>query len=127
MLRKRSGRPISYRRYDGLWNRVRENLPWAKELEVTTSSITETVHAHVRQLFGETVERVYVGQHHEDTAVLTHLRGDVIEALMTVTGEPHLLARNQRPQASPVDSRPALFSGRGQSSLMDQVDRSPER
>ncbi|MFD0360079.1 hypothetical protein ACFQZZ_01275 [Nocardia sp. GCM10030253] len=56
-------------------------------MEVTTYSITETVRAHVRQLFGETVERVYVGQHREDTAVLTHLRGDVIEALMTITGE----------------------------------------
>ncbi|MGK8486722.1 hypothetical protein [Nocardia asiatica] len=85
VLRKRNGRPISYRHYDGLWNRVRER---AKELEVTTYSITETVRAHVRQLFGETVERVYVEQHHEGTAVLTHLRGDVIEALMTITGEP---------------------------------------
>ncbi|WP_433685387.1 recombinase family protein [Nocardia sp. CA-119907] len=56
VLRKRNGRPISYRRYDGLWNRVRENLPWAKEWEVTTYSITETVRAHVRQLFGEAVE-----------------------------------------------------------------------
>ncbi|WP_181723086.1 site-specific integrase [Nocardia gipuzkoensis] len=101
VLRKRSGRPISYRRYDGLWNRVRENLPWARELEVTTYSITETVRAHVRQLFGETVERAYVGQHDEDTAVLTHLRGDVIEALMTITGEPHPLARSKRPPGSP--------------------------
>ncbi|MBF6168592.1 hypothetical protein IU486_28145 [Streptomyces gardneri] len=101
MLRKRNGRPISYRRYDGLWNRVRENLPWADELEVTTYSITETVRAQVCQLFGETVERAYVGQHHEGTAVLTHLRGDVIEALMTITGEPHPLARKKRPQASP--------------------------
>ncbi|MGQ4601233.1 hypothetical protein [Nocardia sp. R6R-6] len=66
VLRKRNGRPISRRRYDGLWNRVCENLPWAEELEVTTYSITETVRAHVRQLFGETVERVYVGQHHDD-------------------------------------------------------------
>ncbi len=83
-----------------MWKRVRENLPWARELEVTTYSITETVRAHVRQLFGETVERVYVGQRHEDTAVLTHLRGDVIEALMTITGEPHPLARTKRRQAS---------------------------
>ncbi|MGY1900828.1 site-specific integrase [Nocardia gipuzkoensis] len=101
VLRKRNGRPISYRRYDGLWSRVRENLPWAQELEVTTYSITETVRAHVRQLFGETVERVYVGQHHDDTAVLTHLRGDVIEALMMITGEPHPLARNRRSPRSP--------------------------
>ncbi|WP_280261932.1 site-specific integrase [Nocardia abscessus] len=102
VLRKRNGRPISYRRYDGLWNRVRENLPWARELEVTTYSITETVRANVRQLFGETVERAYVGQHHEDTAVLTHLRGDIIEALMTITGEPHPLARTECPQGSPI-------------------------
>lgn len=101
VLRKRNGRPISYRRYDGLWKRVRENLPWAKELEVTTYSVTETVRVHVRQLFGETVERVYIGQHHDDTAVLTHLRGDVIEALMTITGEPHPLARTKRPGSSP--------------------------
>lgn len=57
--------------------------------------------AHVRQLFGETIERIYIGQHHEDTAVLTHLRGDVVEALMTITGEPHPLARSRRPQGSP--------------------------
>ncbi|NKY25877.1 hypothetical protein [Nocardia gamkensis] len=101
VLRKRNGRAISYRRYDGLWKRERENLPWARESEVTTYSITETVRAHVRQLFGETVERVYVGQHHDDTAVLTHLRGDVIEALMTITGEPHPLARTKRSQVSP--------------------------
>ncbi|MFI2281384.1 tyrosine recombinase XerC [Nocardia beijingensis] len=101
VLRERNGRPISYRRYDGLWKRVRENLPWAQELEVTTYSITETVRVHVRQLFGETVERVYIGQHHDDTAVLTHLRGDVIEALMTITGEPHPLARSKRSQGSP--------------------------
>lgn len=70
-------------------------------MEATTYSITETVRAHVRQLFDETVERAYVGQHDDDTAVLTHLRGDVIEALMTITGEPHPLARNKRSQNSP--------------------------
>ncbi|MEU2042230.1 hypothetical protein [Nocardia niwae] len=101
VLRKRNGQPISRRRYDGLWDRVRDNLPWAQESEVTTSSITQTVRAHVRQLFGETVERVYVGQHHEDTAVLTHLRGDVIEALMTITGEHHPLARIKRAHRAP--------------------------
>ncbi|UAK31438.1 MBL fold metallo-hydrolase [Nocardia asteroides] len=44
---------------------------------------------------------VVVGEHHEDTAVLTHLRGDVIEALMTITGEPHPLARIKRPHHTP--------------------------
>lgn len=105
VLRKRNGRPISRRRYDGLWDRVRDNLSWAQESEVTTSSITETVRAHVRQLFGETVERVYVGQHHEDTAVLTHLRGDVIEVLMTITGESHPLARIKRAHHTPLGRR----------------------
>ncbi|WP_051022360.1 hypothetical protein [Nocardia pneumoniae] len=68
LLRKRNGRPITYRRYDALWGRIRETLPWPAELDVTTYSITETVRAHVKQLFGEKVERVYAGHHRDDVS-----------------------------------------------------------
>jgi integrase/recombinase XerC len=36
LLRYSNGRPITYRRYDGLWTRIGRHLPWARTQQVST-------------------------------------------------------------------------------------------
>jgi integrase len=36
LLRYRSGRPITYRRYDHLWKRIGEHLPWVAAQQIST-------------------------------------------------------------------------------------------
>jgi integrase/recombinase XerC len=98
LLRYRSGRPITYRRYDGLWERIGRALPWVRTQQVSIHWIRHTTLTWVERNFGYAVARAYAG--HTDSggdagATSTYVRasiGEVAAALAALTGEPHPLA-----------------------------------
>ena len=101
LLRYASGRPISARRYDYLWERLGEHLPWVKTQQVSMHWIRHTILTWVERQFGFAVAQAYAG--HEDSgrgarsmaAMATYVRAglpEVATALAALTGEPHPLA-----------------------------------
>jgi integrase/recombinase XerC len=101
LLRYATGKPITARRYDYLWNRLGEHLPWVKTQQVTAHWIRHTVLTWVERRFGFAVAQAYAG--HQDaargaramSATGTYVRAglpEVATALSVLTGEPHPLA-----------------------------------
>ncbi|MGD9527059.1 MAG: tyrosine-type recombinase/integrase [Dehalococcoidia bacterium] len=96
LLRYRIGRPITARRYDYLWSRIRDQLPWATAQQVSAHWLRHTTLTWVERRYGYAVARAYAG--HTDTSnagtTATYIRADVQEvaaALAALTGEPHPL------------------------------------
>jgi integrase/recombinase XerC len=101
LLRYASGKPITARRYDYLWGRLGEHLPWVKTQQVTMHWIRHTILTWVERRFGFAVAQAYAG--HQDatrgaramSSTGTYVRAGLPEvaiALATLTGEPHPLA-----------------------------------
>ncbi|MEV0053512.1 site-specific integrase [Saccharopolyspora shandongensis] len=97
LLRYASGRPITARRYDYLWNRVGRHLPWSATQQISIHWIRHTTLKWVERNFGYAVARAYAGhtdRGHEPSATTTYIRADLDEvatALSALTGEPHPL------------------------------------
>jgi integrase/recombinase XerC len=101
LLRYATGKPITARRYDYLWNRLGEHLPWVKTQQVSTHWIRHTILTWVERRFGFAVAQAYAG-HQDDargaramSATGTYVRAglpEVATALSVLTGEPHPLA-----------------------------------
>ncbi|SHL54355.1 Site-specific recombinase XerD [Pseudonocardia thermophila] len=108
LLRYRDGRPITVRRYDYLWNRVGQHLPWAAAQGITAHWLRHTTLTWVERNFGYAVARAFAG--HEGGlagagVTATYVRADLDEvaaALSALTGEPHPLA----PTTASVSSGP---------------------
>jgi integrase len=97
LLRYRNGNPITARRYDYLWSRIRHHLPWAAAQQVSTHWLRHTTLTWVERRFGYAVARAYAGHADSSSAgtTATYIRADVHEvaaALAALTGEPHPLA-----------------------------------
>ncbi|NUS42709.1 MAG: tyrosine-type recombinase/integrase [Mycobacteriaceae bacterium] len=97
LLRYRNGRPITRRRYDGLWTRIGLELPWVEKQQITTHWLRHTTLKWVERNFGFAVARAYAGHAggKSDGATPTYVVADLDEialALATLTGEPHPLA-----------------------------------
>jgi hypothetical protein len=115
LLRYATGKPITARRYDYLWNRLGEHLPWVKTQQVTTHWIRHTILTWVERRFGFAVAQAYAG-HQEATrgsramsATGTYVRAglpEVATALAVLTGERHPLAPEGA--GARADSSPAL-------------------
>jgi integrase/recombinase XerC len=99
LLRYADGRPVTYRRYDGLWVRIGRHLPWARAQQISTHWLRHTTLTWVERNFGFAVAHAYAG--HTDgagdtgTATSTYVRATLAEvaaALAALTGEPHPLA-----------------------------------
>src|SRR5580692_5015396 len=98
LLRYRNGRPITSRRYDGLWARIGRVLPWVRTQQISMHWIRHTTLTWVERNFGYAVARAYAG--HTDRgsdagATTTYVRAtpsEVAAALAALTGEPHPLA-----------------------------------
>jgi integrase len=80
LLRYRDGRPITRRRYDGLWERIGRVLPWVRTQQVSTHWIRHTTLTWVERNFGYAVARAYAG--HTDSggdagATSTYVRATV--------------------------------------------------
>ena len=99
LLRYASGHPITYRRYDHLWERLGRYLPWVRAQQISMHWIRHTTLTWVERNFGYAVARAYAG--HTDGgsdsgATSTYVRAslsEVANALAALTGEPHPLAR----------------------------------
>ncbi|OJF10711.1 hypothetical protein BG844_30540 [Couchioplanes caeruleus subsp. caeruleus] len=96
ILRYRNGRPITTRRYDRLWKRIGEQLPWAAAQGVSTHWLRHTTLTWVERNFSYGIARAYAG-HTDNTgpATTTYIKADlhaVAAALAALTGEPHPLA-----------------------------------
>jgi integrase len=98
VLRYRNGGPITARRYDYLWSRVRQHLPWAAAQQVSSHWLRHTTLTWVERHFGYAVARAYAGHTGGGSnagTTATYVRADVHEvaaALAALTGEPHPLA-----------------------------------
>jgi integrase/recombinase XerC len=98
LLRYRDGRPVTYRRYDHLWKRIGENLPWVAVQQISTHWLRHTTLTWVERNFGYAVARAYAG--HNDSGsdagtTSTYIRASVQEvaaALAVLTSERHPLA-----------------------------------
>jgi integrase/recombinase XerC len=99
LLRYADGRPVTYRRYDGLWVRIGRQLPWVRTQQISTHWLRHTTLTWVERNFGFAVAHAYAG--HTDGAgdtggaTSTYVRATLTEvaaALAALTGEPHPLA-----------------------------------
>lgn len=99
VFRYRDGRLITRRRYDHLWHRIGNHLPWVAAQQISIHWIRHTTLTWVERHFGYAVARAYAGHQprgHEPTATATYIRADIEEvatALAALTGEVHPLAR----------------------------------
>ena len=101
LLRYLDGKPITKRRYDYLWKRLGNELPWVAQFNVSAGWLRHTTLTWVERNFGFAVAEAYAG--HEDNskgpramaAMATYVRAglpEVATALSALTGEPHPLA-----------------------------------
>ncbi|GGM58021.1 hypothetical protein GCM10011608_48730 [Micromonospora sonchi] len=96
LLRYRNGRPITSRRYDHLWKRIGELLPWVAGQGISTHWLRHTTLTWVERHYGYGIARAYAG-HTDSTgpATTTYIKADlqaVATTLAAMTGQPHPLA-----------------------------------
>jgi integrase len=102
LLRYRHGHPCTTRRYDHLWHRIGQHLPWVATHGISTHWLRHTTLTWVERHFGYGIARAYAG--HTDTtgpATTTYIKAslhDVATALAAMTGQPHPLAHHDNPQ-----------------------------
>jgi integrase len=106
LLRYRHGRPVTGRRYDHLWARVGESLPWVAAQGITTHWLRHTTLTWVERTFSYAVAREYAGHRGKAGGVTaTYVKSQIQEvatALAVLTGEPHPLAPIKRPATAPA-------------------------
>ncbi|MGJ3227106.1 tyrosine-type recombinase/integrase [Micromonospora aurantiaca (nom. illeg.)] len=96
VLRYRSGRPITSRRYDYLWQRLGKHLSWVAVQQVSAHWLRHTTLTWVERTHGYAVARAFAGHNGRSDAstTSTYVRADVYEvaaAVSALTGEPHPL------------------------------------
>jgi integrase len=96
LLPYRNGRALTSRRYDHLWKRIGQLLPWVAVYGVSTHWLRHTTLTWVERHFGYGVARAYAG--HTDSvgpATTTYINADiqdVARALAEMTRQPHPFA-----------------------------------
>lgn len=96
LLRYRNGQPLTHRRYDRLWERIGQHLPWVATQQISTHWLRYTTLTWVERHYGYAVARAYAG-HNTRTdfgTTATYVRADLYEvalALSALTGETHPL------------------------------------
>jgi site-specific recombinase XerD len=103
LLRYRNGHPITARRYDHLWTRIGQHLPWVATQQITTHWLRHTTLTWVERHHGYAVARAYAGHTSRNDAgtTITYITADLHEvaaALAALTGELHPLAKLQTRQ-----------------------------
>lgn len=110
LLRYRNGKPISSRRYDHIWARVGEILPWVAVQGITMHWLRHTTLTWAERTFGYAVARSYAGHDGNGggttaTYVKSNLQ-EVAAALSVLTGEPHpLVSAHAHVRALPSSAR----------------------
>jgi site-specific recombinase XerD len=95
LLRYRNGRALTSRRYDHLWTRLGQHLPWVATQGISTHWLRHTTLTWVERHYGYGIARAYAG-HTDNTgpATTTYIKADlqaVATALSAMTGQPHPL------------------------------------
>ncbi|KAA2252674.1 tyrosine-type recombinase/integrase [Solihabitans fulvus] len=97
LLRYVNGQPITTRRYDHLWTRIGNHLPWVATQQISMHWLRHTTLTWVERNFGYAIARAFAGHtdHGGDAGTTaTYVRASVQEvatALAALTGEPHPL------------------------------------
>ncbi|GAA2351835.1 site-specific integrase [Dactylosporangium salmoneum] len=96
LLRYRTGKPITRRRYDYLWERVGKHLPWVAIQGISTHWLRHTTLTWVERNFGYAIARAFAGHTGRNDAgsTSTYVRADIHEvatATAALTGENHPL------------------------------------
>lgn len=96
LLRFRNGNPLTSRRYDQIWKRLGDRLPWIATQGISTHWLRHTTLTWVERHFGYGVARAYAG-HTDNTgpATTTYIKAslqEVATALAAMTGQPHPMA-----------------------------------
>ncbi|UQU62507.1 site-specific integrase [Couchioplanes caeruleus] len=96
LLRYADGRALTYRRYDHLWFRIGEKLPWVRRQQISTHWLRHTTLTWVERNYGHAVARAFAG--HTDGAASGAIAGyvtagtnEVAAAVAALTGEDHPL------------------------------------
>ncbi|RNH98972.1 site-specific integrase [Micromonospora aurantiaca] len=98
LLRYRNGQPITRRRYDYLWARIGEHLPWVYVQQISTHWLRHTTLTWVERNFGYAIARAYAGHSENGGDVgttATYVKATLQEiagALSALTNEPHPLS-----------------------------------
>jgi integrase/recombinase XerC len=97
LLRYCNGRPLTSRRYDHLWRRIGQHLPWVAAQQVSTHWLRHTTLTWVERTFSYAVARAYAGHsgRNDIGTTMTYVRAEIQEiatALAKLTGESHPLA-----------------------------------
>ena len=98
LLRYRDGKAVTYRRYDHLWSRIGQHLPWVAAQQISTHWLRHTTLTWVERNFGYAVAHAYAGHtdgRSDSGTTATYIRADIHEtaaALAALTGEPHPVA-----------------------------------
>jgi integrase len=97
LLRYRDGRPLTSRRYDHLWKRLGQQLPWVAAQGISTHWLRHTTLTWVERHYGYGIARAYAGHTNSiGPATTTYIKADLqaaATALAAMTGQPHPLAR----------------------------------
>lgn len=96
LLRYRTGEAITRRRYDYLWRRLDQHLPWVRTQQISTHWLRHTTLTWVERNFGYAVAHTFAGHHQSrgTSATTTYIRADIAEvaaAVAALTGEVHPL------------------------------------
>jgi integrase/recombinase XerC len=100
LLCYRNGRAITGRRYDYLWSRLGNHLPWVATQQVSIHWLRHTTLTWVERNFGHAIAAAYAGhsiggQGEGATAIYTRATlEELATALTALSGEPHPLARH---------------------------------
>ncbi|MFI7335960.1 tyrosine-type recombinase/integrase [Micromonospora aurantiaca (nom. illeg.)] len=98
LLRYRNGQRITYRRYDYLWVRIGEHLPWVYVQQISTHWLRHTTLTWVERNFGYAIARAYAGHSEgggDAGTTATYVRAtlqEIATALSALTNEPHPLS-----------------------------------
>jgi site-specific recombinase XerC len=98
LLRYRNGTPLTYRRYDHLWVRIGQRVPWVRTQQISTHWLRHTTLTWVDRNFGAAVARAFAGHTDGENAgsTATYVKANLEEvaaAVAALTGEEHPLAR----------------------------------
>lgn len=95
VLRSSTGRPITRRRYNTLFERAQAHLDWTKHTPVTAHVLRHTALTRVERLAGFAVAARFAGHSNSLSVTGTYIKAGISEvaaAIQTLTGERHPLA-----------------------------------
>ncbi|MVU75876.1 tyrosine-type recombinase/integrase [Nocardia sp. ET3-3] len=108
LLRYRNGKPITSRRYDHLWSRIGEELPWVAVQGITIHWLRHTTLTWVERHFGFAVTRQFAGHDDKEAGTTaTYVKSNLLEvgaAVAVMTGERHPLVPAYQPDVRAISA-----------------------